>query len=443
MDPTPLTQPSPNPDASAYFVWEPAGKNFTIHLNGDVVDQINLEVMRGFGAVPRRGAEVGGLLLGTVERGAKPVVRIEEFVNVPCEHLHGPSYVLSGADLVAFDRQFTTLLEEGNGSSRVVGFFRSNTREPMQLSEVDLALLDARSPDEDAVCLLVKPFATRPSEAVFLIREEGRFSGAVQRDTFIFRRKEMHLPTAPKRERGAPNPDPGPTPPADAVTRKEQRLGAENPPEIPAPIPATAKAKVADIDFVRLGRRRIRRDPRPEAVAGQAGGSVAQLEAHGRPSPAGPNAEHPIRDLAQAPELPWDLHPAPVKRSSWAWAPLSFIFLLLGILIGAGITLMMDRARIVKPSADPYAMTLGLTHFGDSFHLSWNPRMPALRQARGGELVIEEHEATKTQPLSADDLARGGIIYRGVSEPVRFRLTVFLSDRAALIETVESQAAPQ
>ncbi len=444
MDSTSSIQPLSNSDSSGYFVWEPAGKQVAVHLSGDVVDQLNSAVMRGFGAVPKRGAEVGGLLLGAVARGAKPVVRIEEFVSIPCEHLYGPSYILSEADLRALDRELSARMANSDGQTHVVGFFRSNTRESMQLSEVELALLDARFPDDDAICLLVRPFATRPSEAVFLTREDGRFACAVQTDTFIFRRKEMNLGPAPRRQRAAAPPDARPSLPEASETQASLPWSAENPqPEFPAPAPAVTGAQASDFDTARLGRGRYGRGPRPAVAAGQAGHSAPELGRWLQSTPVDSSAAGPPLTPAHAPDLPWDVRPAPVRRSHWAWAPLSFIFLLLGLLIGAGIILTTNRAHSVAPNEDPYALHLGVSRFGDNFHLSWNPRLPALRQARSGELLIQEGEARKTQPLTVDDLARGGIIYRGGSEPVRFRLTVFLRDRAAFSESVETHPPPQ
>ena len=433
MDSTPYNQTLSDSDSPGYFVWEPAGKKIAIHLSGDVVDQINLAVMRGFGAVPKRGAEVGGLLLGSVARGAKSVVRIEEFVNIPCEHLYGPSYILSKADLLAFDRELNLRMANSNGQIGVLGFVRSDTREQIQLSEVELALLDARFPDDDAICLLVRPFATRPSEAVFLTRDDGSFSGSIQHDTFIFRRKEMNLGPGPRRQRVAATPGAPPLAPAVSESGEELSQSTEHErTELPAPIPGMTGAQVVDFDTARIGRGRYARRPRPEVTAGLIGSNAVEA-----------TAASPAQEPSHAPEIPWDVRPALVKRSHWSWARLPFIFLLLGILIGAGITLTINQARSAAPNEDPYALNLEVSHFGDSFHLSWNPRMPALRQARSGELLIQEGEARKTQPLSADDLARGGIIYRGASEPVRFRLTIFFRDRAEFSETVETQLPTQ
>lgn len=81
-----------------HYVWEVSGKPVSIHLDFNVVDRMAMNVMKGFGAVPRRGAEVGGLLLGSIENTDRLVVRIEEFVPVTCDYLRGPSYLLTEKD---------------------------------------------------------------------------------------------------------------------------------------------------------------------------------------------------------------------------------------------------------------------------------------------------------------------------------------------------------
>jgi hypothetical protein len=441
MESTPSIQPLANADSSGYFVWEPAGKKIAVQLGAAVVDHLNYEIMRGFGAVPKRGAEVGGLLLGTVERAGNCVVRVEEFVNIPCEHLHGPSYVLSEKDLSAFDRELAACPAESNGRLHVVGFFRSNTRELMQLSEDDQELLNARFPGNDAICLLVRPFATRPSEAVLLTREDGRFSGEAQSGAFVFRRKEMHLAPTPRRERGIA---PAYARPAAPEGSRKPEQGRRRSVEDPAPEFRTAGGERAtDLAIPRMGRGRDRHDPVPVVPGRLAGTDAAEVSVEAPPAPASRDADPVVLDPAPPPGIPRDVEPALVKRSRWVWAPLCFVFLVLGILIGAGSLITMNRAHRVTPAADPYALELSVSRFGESFHLAWNPGLPALRQAQRAELLIEEGGTSKTQQLSADDLSRGGIIYRGAAAPVRFRLTLFLRGRAAFSETVETQSPVQ
>jgi len=410
-------------------------------MGGGAVDHLNYEIMHGFGAVPKRGAEVGGLLLGTVERGERCVVRIEDSLNIPCEHLHGPSYILSPDDVAILDREMAAYSAESGNRLRVVGFYRSNTRGPMQLAAEDLALLDARLPGAEAVCLLVRPFATRPSEAVFLTRENGHFSGAAQTGVFTLRRKEMHLAPAPRRARGA----------APSYVRRAAPQGV--PPvevshshDASRPVlEARTGEHLPELRGVRLGRRRYPPEPQPELVAGEPPARTASTVPDTTPLPVAPAAASPEEDPPTAPpEAAAGVDQPPVKRRRWVWAPLCFVFLVLGVLLGVGVTEMMNRAHSAAASGqDPYALGLGVTSFGDSFHLRWNPKAPVLRQARGGELVIEEGGTSKIQPLTVDDLIRGGFVYHGAAAPVRFRLMLFLRDRAAFSESADVPAGAQ
>ena len=66
-----------------------------VHLRIDVVDRMGADIMRGFGLVPKRGAEVGGILIGTIK---SDIIRIEDFEAVPCTYARGPSYLLTAAE---------------------------------------------------------------------------------------------------------------------------------------------------------------------------------------------------------------------------------------------------------------------------------------------------------------------------------------------------------
>src|SRR5690349_15258815 len=50
--------------AAEYFNWEPDGSPVSIHMHLDAVDGIARDVIEGLKTLPRRGLEVGGLLLG-------------------------------------------------------------------------------------------------------------------------------------------------------------------------------------------------------------------------------------------------------------------------------------------------------------------------------------------------------------------------------------------
>src|SRR6266403_85103 len=134
-----------------YYVWEIPGKSVAVHLRLDVVDRILADVMRGFGAVPKRGAEVGGVLLGRIDNGDRSIVYVEDFQSVACEYKRGPSFLLTGDDLKAFEQACDS------HSVNAVGFFRSHTRDGLTLASEDLALLDRHFPEPAQVALLIRP----------------------------------------------------------------------------------------------------------------------------------------------------------------------------------------------------------------------------------------------------------------------------------------------
>ncbi len=171
-----------------FYVWEVPGKPISIQLSLDVVDRLQQDVMRGFGAVPRRGAEVGGILLGAVQ-GAGPLLRIEDYQLVPIEYKRGPSYRLSSQDLQAFE---AALHQAGDGKAlRPVGYFRSHTRDSVGLSDEDRELVAKYFPELGSVVLVIRPFGTKPSVGGFYFREEGVFRDGPPLLEFPFRLKDL------------------------------------------------------------------------------------------------------------------------------------------------------------------------------------------------------------------------------------------------------------
>jgi len=168
-----------------YFVWQVAGQPAVVHLSLDVVDRLSADIMRGFGLVPKRGAEVGGILLGTIKSGT---IRIEDFEAVPCTYARGPSYLLTEAERDAFEEVCR------RRSGEAVGYYRSHTRDGLALQPEDLQLLERHF----QLALLVRPFATKPSVAGFFVRENGVFP-AVTPLEFPFRRWEMTGEEPPRR----------------------------------------------------------------------------------------------------------------------------------------------------------------------------------------------------------------------------------------------------
>ena len=67
-----------------YYVWALPDNPIVVHLHLSVIDRLSAEIMRGFGATPKRAAEIGGVLLGTVEQGEQTIVKVEDTKRITC-----------------------------------------------------------------------------------------------------------------------------------------------------------------------------------------------------------------------------------------------------------------------------------------------------------------------------------------------------------------------
>jgi len=173
-----------------YYVWEAAGNPVVVHLRLDVVDRLAAEVMRGFGVVPKRGAEVGGLLIGTIQAGFPATVRVEDFEPIACDYARGPSYLFAESDAEVFEDSCQRWHPSASPSLYAVGFFRSHTRDGFGLADDDVQLLDQFFANPAHIALLIKPFATKVSLAGFFVREHGQFPAATPLE-FPLRRREL------------------------------------------------------------------------------------------------------------------------------------------------------------------------------------------------------------------------------------------------------------
>ena len=120
----------------AALTWSVPECPFTIETSARVLDDIRLAVTDAFFSLPRGGAEIGGILLGSY-RGDKLV--IADYSALECEHAYGPSFQLSPPD----EERLTQLLATHDGCAgglRPVGWYHSHTRSEIFLSDADIAI---------------------------------------------------------------------------------------------------------------------------------------------------------------------------------------------------------------------------------------------------------------------------------------------------------------
>jgi hypothetical protein len=377
------------------YVWEPPGKTISVRLSLDLVDRMQQDVMRGFGAVPKRGAEVGGILLGRTEPGEKLIVTIDDYELVPIEYKRSPSYLLSEEDARTFEAAVNRVRSNPEPLLHPVGYFRSHTRESVGLGPEDLAIVRLHFPEPEAVGLIIRPFATKVSQAGFYFKEDGAFQSGPPLLEFPFRRRDL-----------------------DGGSGTGYHGRPAGGPPLQAMPAARQERAVSSLDLARG------RTPRPP--------------------PAEPTGDPPDEPGFSPESFGVDFPPEPLgaefpraRRGGEVWVPLSFIFLLLGVALGFLAATMSIRPQLPAGSNDPYNLNLSVSKAGNDLLVKWDRTALATRTASRGSLTIEDGEYKKVVQWTAQDLQSGSVVYPPVSNNVKFKLEVVLSGRDSLVETVE------
>ena len=197
------------------FRWKPAEPGPEVLLRWPVMSGIEAEVIEGFKALPKRGAEIGGLLLGS--RGARGEFLIESWRPIPIEHRTGPSYILSEADLSGWAE---SVKQARSGAHQFIGIYRSQTRPGLGVTPDDCTIVERFLPRADGVLLIIKPLSVSESVATFYFCDGGAIvDAAAESREFEFGDKAIP-PGAlvePPPSRPAPI-APGPPPPEDRST---------------------------------------------------------------------------------------------------------------------------------------------------------------------------------------------------------------------------------
>jgi len=387
-----------NPSSSHFHTWQVPGKPILIYLSHAVIERVAQEALRGLSAIPRRGAEVGGILLGSAQRGDKAVIKIVDCLPLPCGHYFGPSYIMTQEEKQTFEQALAKWRPLPSRSIYAVGYYRSHTREELFLSDEDVWVLSTYFGDPSRVALLVKPRMTAVSVGGFFFWEDGKIRAGSSYLEFPFHRPALGA--------GAPEPEPEPeqeaAPPAPeaetSVVTAAPVEALEAPPATPAePKPAPPAAEPESI-------------PLPSFLAAE------------------PTAERSPRRVG------W--------KTALLWLPVCMALVLLGGWLGTQGAAYLNLGLPSVRGGSPYALKLGVAEYGDNLHLTWDREAPALAEAERGILIIADGEQSRTLELDARQLRTGSVIYRRLSSPVRFRLELFLKGNRSISEGWEPPAKP-
>ena len=342
-----------------------ADPSLTIRLNLAIVDRLGAVVMEGFKAVPRRGLEVGGLLLGHREDGC---MCVDDFAPVDSEHQYGPSWLLSEKDKVRLDAEIARIQALPDGP-RVIGLYRSQTRAGFAPAAEDRDLMAQHGGADASLFLLIKPEAGGAGHAAWFAADGEGWDHPCE---FPFRRRELE-------------------------GEGHTIVAATALPAVPAPAEPEPPRQP---DLIRLRMAKLL-----QAAA------------------------------ARQPEILPALPPPPKRRR---WYGPAAVMLASG-LAGYFVAAWLASGRPAAP-ASPRPLALHVTLDHGSLHLRWDRDSPALRNAAGAVIWIDDAGRERRLDLKPADLTEGSVQYWPTSSDVRFKMELLASPGSA--ESVRATGIP-
>ncbi len=355
------------------YVWHSAeernepNRPGSIHLPLDVISRLGLDAMEAYKAVPKRGLEIGGLLLGGYDAGA---IRVRDFQPVESEHRWGPSYRLSETDLHAFE----DALKE---HSDTVGVYRTCTlRQASSLEEDAVNFFRDRFTGPGNVYLLIRP-ATKTA-AFFL--PEGDTLALVHE--FPFRAAE--LPTEdeePERAFAAAAAAVSPVAMSDVARRPVAVTPFAAPPMAVSAVAASPRSMRAWWIQVWIQVAAL--------IVGMVAGAAIYRGFQLAPGP--------VR--------------APVLQQAAAVSPVP------------PVPLPASAKPVPEPEKTPH-IPLNAEQDGTAILVYWDRKSPAFNNATKAILYITDGDRKTQLKLDKDDLKAGEVSYRPRSSEVTFHLQV-------------------
>jgi hypothetical protein len=384
-----------SPDSHhGFLLWKAPGRLPSVKLHFDVIQRMTVDIMKGFGVTRRRGTEVGGVLLGKIETDGDPAVLINDYEAVACEYAQGPSYVLSAGDLGKFREAAERWSRQTSPDQYAVGYFRSHTRDGLRLDEVDVSQFHEHFKDPLAVALLVRPFATKTSEAGFFLQSNGRLETEASPREFPFVAAE-ELVAAPE------------------IPVRQTTLARSTPiePEIERPSPSSAQWEPPP-----------RSHPRATQMPPL---STPTFGAYSQPEP-------------------------PRWRTNLLWVAFTLAVFGFGALAGyqyAGgdIRALRTTAQTApqpQAASDRYSAGLSAVIQDGSILVRWDKNSEAVRSALRGVLTITENAASRQVVLNDSELKNGTVLYHNSGPEIGFKLELHFKENRLFTETVTVRILP-
>lgn len=368
-------------------------------------------------SLPKRGPEIGGLLLGRKRSDEPGVLRIDAFEEIPCEHRYGPSYVLSADDRSGLSEALQRRRPEG--SPVVVGFFRSYSRRDPTLKTADVELLRTYFPEDTFAFLLLQPLTSSECRAVFLFGKDGELPTESPYPSFDFDSESLEKTDGILPARS------GPVHPPQIIS--DHAVVAEPPVTVEVPVAIEAPISAIQGDT--------------PATNGAATDAFVQ-------APLAPPLPAPPLSTQAPPPLPSFVLPyRPTHREEEASAApkrvwLTLVACMLFSIVSVGIYELWTVAREPRWSD----LKLDASQVAGRIELYWDRSAADVILASRGSLLVSDGELQKKIELSRSEIRAGKFAYQPVHDDLRFRLEIFgssIKPSGDSLRMVMAQAPPQ
>jgi proteasome lid subunit RPN8/RPN11 len=342
--------------------WDAPDGACGVVMGANLMEELRRQAIQAYLSVPKRGAEIGGLLFGNVRQDGSIAFHIDSSEDIPCEYRFGPSYKLSEADFGLLRKRLAQ--HQRDRSEPVIGWYRSYTGREAALDQTDLELLREVFPHPHVVTLLLQPISAEKCMARFQFGSDGEPAADQPYEPFLF--------------------DP-------AQLKVEVQAEPEPPEAVPVPVPVHVPA-VAE--------------------------PAVQLWEPPPVEPAKPVPVLPAPFDAQRREWREDDEPR-ASRGSQIWLPV----LLCALAAIAGASGYGYWTLEHQPRWSP--MGLDATGSAQELVLSWDSAAPLVQQASHGVMTVTDGSAQSQIPLTAAQLRGGKLSYLPSHANVLIRFLVY------------------
>ncbi len=136
------------------------------------MEAMHRDAIHAHKALPRRGVETGGILLGHADAEG---ICVRNYHPLPCEHRFGPTWRLSDADVGVLEAALESLRQ---GDLKIVGMYRSDTSLDPRPTPEDRRLFEGYFPEPESVFLLIHPGRQQPTTAAAFFWNNGELEPA-------------------------------------------------------------------------------------------------------------------------------------------------------------------------------------------------------------------------------------------------------------------------